>query len=134
MRKEEKELLRQKELMSELKPEKKSLNALTRFRNADLTSGKDPKVGGSWKEFWQIFTQEDFPVTCPMCGKPLLEDDTSGCHINFGRIKLFPKDGENKYTFDDKEYIIPGHQDCNVKFGKEFNSHITVVAVEAIEK
>jgi len=134
MKKEDKELLRQKKLMSELKPQIKTLTALARFRNADKTGDDDPKTGDSWKEYWQIFTQEDFPGTCPMCGKPLKEDDISGCHINFGRLKLFLKEGEDSYTFEDTKFIVPGHQDCNVKFGEEFTSHITVTAVEAIKK
>ena len=134
MKKEEKELLRQKELMSELKPDKRTLNAEYGFRNADKTGYDDPKVGSCWKEYWQIFTQEDFPAICPFCGKPLAEGDVSGCHINFRRYKLFEEETSGVYEYDEKKYIVPGHQDCNLKYNDEFISDISVTAVEAIAK
>lgn len=134
MKKEEKDLLRQKELMSELKPGRRTLTKGGGFRNADKTGYDDPKVGEVWKEYWQIFTQEDFPKTCPFCGKPLAEDDVDGCHINFRRYKLFEKEDEANYVYDDEKYIIPGHHDCNLKYNAEFESKIEVAAVEAIKK
>ena len=108
---------------------------LSVFRNADKTGDDDPKIGSSWKEYWQIFTQQDFPATCPFCGEPLAEVDVSGCHVNLRRIKLFTKPGEDKYYFTDKKYIIPGHQGCNKcsEDENEFRAKIRVTAVEAIK-
>lgn len=134
MKKEEKDLLRQKELMSELKPRRRTLTKGGGFRNADKTGYDAPKVGETWKEYWQIFTQEDFPTTCPFCGKPLAQDDVDGCHINFRRYKLFEKENEANYKYDEEKYIIPGHHDCNLKYNAEFESKIEVAAVEAIKK
>lgn len=126
--------LRLQKIESGISPETKDLTVLSVFRNADKTGDDDPKIGSSWKEYWQIFAQQDFPVTCPFCGEPLAKDEVSGCHVNLRKIKLYSKPGEDKYYFTDKKYIIPGHQGCNMKLGEEFDAKITVMAVEAIEK
>ena len=134
MDKKEKELLRQRELMSGLKPYKRTLYAGAGFRNADKTGYDDPYVGNCWKEFGQIFALEEFPATCPFCGNLLAEGDVSGCHINFRRSKLLEEETSGEYEYDDKKYIVPGHQDCNLKYNDEFISEISVMAVEAIAK
>ena len=134
MKKEEKELLRQKELMSGLKPGRRTLTKGGGFRNADKIGYDDPKVGDTWKEYWQIFTQEDIPTTCPFSGKALAEDEVDGCHVNFPTYKFFEKEEKGDYQYDDKMYIIPGHHGCNMQQGEEFDAKITVKAVEAIEK
>lgn len=129
-------ILKHQAMDSRLTPEKCELTVLSHFKNADNTGDDDPKVGSFWKEFWQIFTQEDFPKTCPFCGKPLAAEDVSGCHINIRRVRLYPKEGEDRYYYTSKRYIIPGHQGCNKcsEDENEFQSKIEVTAVEAIKK
>ena len=70
------------------------------------------------------------------CGGSLTTEDASGCHINIRRMRLYPKEGENKYYFTTKKYIIPGHQGRNKCSNdeNEFQSKIGVTAVEVIEK
>lgn len=84
-------------------------------------------MGGSWKEYWQIFTQEDFFKTCPFCGLPMTEEQVDGCNIQILGPGLLGR-------WSVKKYIIPGHHCCNMKLGEEFDAKITVKAVEAIEK
>lgn len=134
MDKKEKELLRQKELMSGLKSDKRTLYAEGGFRNADKTGYDNPNVGNCWKEYWQIFAQVEFPVIWPFCGKPFAKGDVSGCHINFCKYKLFEEETAGEYEYDYKKHIVPGHQDCNLKYNDEFISEISVMAVEAIAK
>lgn len=121
---------------SGLSPSTRTINVDDVFRNANNTGDDEPKVGRSWKEYWQIFSLEDFPSTCPFCGKPLAEDEVSGCHINLRRVRLYPKDGEDKYYYSEKEYIIPGHQRCNkcAENENEFKAKTTITAVEVVEK
>ena len=126
MEKEEKSLLAMKELRSMLTPKKHLLTVGDVFCNADITGDDDPKVGGSWKEYWKIFTKEDFPTTCPFCGKPLVDDDVSGCHIKIA--------GMLSGSWSMKKFIIPGHQNCNLKVNDEFTAKISLTAVEAIKK
>lgn len=113
-------------LSSKLTPEIKTLFKGQRFKNAVRTSDDKAAVGRSWKEYWQIFTQEDFPTACPFCGLPMKDEDVDGCHI---KIK-----GILQESWSVKKYVIPGHHGCNLKFGDEFDAKITVKAVEAIEK
>lgn len=126
MKEKEKDQLRQREIMSELKPDKRTLTNGYGLRNANRTGEEDPKVGSCWKEYWQIFTQEDFPSTCPFCGLHMNEDEIDGCHIKIA--------GVLQGSWSDKKYIIPGHHDCNLKYNAEFESKIEVTAVEAIKK
>lgn len=128
--------LRLQQIESSLSPEIKVLKEEDVFRNADNTGDDNPKVGDNWKQYWQIFTQKDFPTACPFCGKLLAEDEVSGCHINIRRINLFPTSDKNKYSFTNKKYIIPGHQRCNkcTEDENEFNAKIEIIAVEAIKK
>lgn len=37
-------------------------------------------------------------------------------------------------SWSSKKYIIPGHHDCNMQLGDEFDARIGIKAVEAIEK
>lgn len=115
-----------KRLKSGLTPEIRILHKGGLFKNAGNTSGDQPAVGDSWKEYWQIITQEDFPTTCPMCGLPMAENEVDGCHIKFA--------GRLKGSWSVKKYIIPGHHACNMQLDEEFNSHITVKTVEALKK
>ncbi len=115
-----------KRLRSAIEPEIRTLFVGTKFKNAERTSDEHAAVGSSWKEYWQIFTLDDFPTKCPFCGEPLDEKDIDGCHI---KIK-----GILSGSWSVKKYIIPGHHGCNMQSGEEFISRIQVKAVEAIEK
>jgi len=126
-KKTEKELLKAKKLSTDLNPEIRTLYIGQHFKNAVRTSDDKAAVGSSWKEFWQIFTQEDFPATCPFCGLPMKEDEVDGCHIKIMGLGLLGR-------WSEKKYIIPGHHGCNMQLGEEFNAKIIVKAVEAIEK
>ena len=127
MTEQERKLLYIKRLSTALKPEIRTLYQGQHFRNAERTSDDRAAVGSSWKEYWQIFTQEDFPATCPFCGLPMSEEEIDGCHINILGLGLLGR-------WSDKKYVIPGHHVCNMQLGKEFDAKITVKAVEAIEK
>lgn len=129
-------LLKHRAMDSGITPITRIVNQGEVFKNADNTGDDNPKVGSCWKEYWQIFTQMDFPMTCPICGQPLAKEDISGCHINIRRTRMFPNEDQEKYYYENAAYIIPGHQDCNKKSEKEnpFNSAIEVKAVEAIKK
>ena len=94
--------------------------------NAVRTGDDRAAVGSSWKEYWQIFTQEDFPTTCPFCGLPMSENEIDGCHIKIMGFLLG--------SWSEKKYIIPGHHGCNMQQDDEFDAKITVNAVEATEK
>lgn len=99
------------------------------FKNAERTADDKAAVGGSWKQFWKIFAQEDFPTICPFCGRPLAEEDIDGCHIRIAWNRI---GGAGFYSF--KKYIIPGHHSCNMQLGDEFISKISIKAVEAIDR
>lgn len=122
----QKKLLYIKRLSTDLRPEIRTLFIGEHFKNAVRTGDDKAAVGSSWKEYWQIFTQEDFPTTCPFCGLPMTEDEVDGCHI---KIK-----GRLQGSWSVKKYIIPGHHRCNMQQDEEFDAQITVKAVEAIEK
>lgn len=127
MKEQDRKLLRVKGLMAQITPEIKTLYVGQHSKNAELTCDERATVGSSWKEYWQIFTQEDFPATCPFCGEPMSEDEIDGCHINILGLGLLGR-------WSDKKYIIPGHHECNMQQGEEFDAKISVVAVETIEK
>ena len=114
---------------SKLHPEVVTMFEIMPFKNAERTSDDKAATGGSWKKYWKVFTQQDFPTTCPFCGEPLEEDDIDGCHINVGRSIL-----GSKVTYGQKKFIIPGHHACNMQLGAEFKCKIDVKAIEAIEK
>ena len=114
---------------SGIKPQVENLFQGYPIKNAEHTSDDKAFVGGSWKQYWKIFAQEDFPVLCPFCGKPLNEDDIDGCHVVLGKSILF----EN-VIYNRMKYIIPGHHECNMQLGEEFRPKIQLKAVEAIEK
>ena len=115
MTEQERKLLYIKRLSTHLNPEIRTLYFGQRFKNAIRTGDDRAAVGSSWKEYWQIFTQEDFPTTCPFCGLPMEEDEIDGCHIKILGLGLLGR-------WSDKKYIIPGHHSCNLKFGEEFNA------------
>lgn len=127
MKEQDRKILRVKRLLSHITPEIRTLYANQHLKNAERTSDDRAAVGSSWKEYWQIFIQEDFPETCPFCGLPMLEDEIDGCHINILGLGLLGR-------WSEKKYIIPGHHGCNMQQGEEFDAKITVKAVEAIEK
>ena len=99
------------------------------IQNAEHTSDDKAFVGDSWKQYWKIFAQEDFPNKCPFCGELLNENDVDGCHVLLGRT-LFG----NVEIYGIKKFIIPGHHACNMQLGKEFQLKVSVKAVEAIER
>ena len=119
-------LLNIKRLKNGLNPEIRILHKGELFKNDGNTGGDQPAVGDTWKEYWQIFTQEDFPTTCPMCGLPMTEDEIDGCQIKFA--------GAVRGRWTVKKFIVPGHHACNMQLDDEFFSHITVKTVEAIKK
>ena len=127
MREQDKKIIHVKKILSGISPEIRTLYEGQHFKNAERTSDEHAAVGKSWKEYWQIFTQDDFPNTCPFCGEPLSENEIDGCHIKIHGIGLLGQ-------WSTKKYIIPGHQGCNIQLGEEFDARITVNAVEAIEK
>lgn len=122
----ERKYLNIKRVVSRIAPEVRTLFVGSKFKNAVRTSDDQAAVGSSWKEYWQIFTMEDFPTKCPFCGEPLAEIDIDGCHIKIMGTVLG--------SWSVKKYIIPGHHACNMQLGDEFISKIQVEAVEAIEK
>ena len=114
---------------SGIKPEVKNLFEGYPIQNAEYTADDKAYIGGSWKQYWKIFAQEDFPNKCPFCGKPLNDEDIDGCHVLLGKTLL-----GNVVIFDRKKFIIPGLHACNMQLGKEFQSKVSVKAVEAIER
>lgn len=111
---------------SGIKPEIKNLFEGYPIQNAEHTSDDKASVGGSWKQYWKIFAQEDFPNKCPFCGKPLNDEDIDGCHVLLGKTLL-----GNVIIYDRKKFIIPGHHACNMQLGEEFQSKVSTKAVEA---
>lgn len=127
---EEKRKMEEQMKGSGLKPETREVESGDWIKNAERTSNEHAGFGTCWKEYWKIFTQQDFPTKCPFCGQTLEGDYIDGCHI---------KIDEKRPTFNsrrwiDKKYIIPGHHDCNISDDGEFQSKINIIAVEAIEK
>ncbi|MBQ9546386.1 MAG: hypothetical protein IJU90_03770 [Bacteroidales bacterium] len=119
--------LRQLQIESELHPETHCLRSGTWVKNAEKTADELPLVGNSWIEYWQIFTIQDIPRRCPLCGNPMSEKDVDGCHIQIeegGLLKCYSK----------KKYIIPGHHGCNMKLGAEYQMKFGITVVEAIKK
>ena len=114
---------------SGIKPKVEILLKGNFIQNAEYTSDDKAFVGGSWKQYWKIFAQEDFPNKCPFCGKPLNDEDIDGCHVLLGKTLL-----SNVVIYDRKKFIIPGHHACNMQLGKEFQSKVSVKAVEAVER
>lgn len=126
MNEQDKKILHVKRLLSSKSAEIRTLNEGQHFKNAERTRDEHAAVGESWKEFWQIFTLEDFPDTCPFCGEPLQVNEIDGCHIKIA--------GFLEGSWSSKKYIIPGHHGCNMQLGDEFDAGIGIKAVEAIEK
>ena len=98
-------------------------------KNADDTWNDVPVVCNAWIDYWKTFTMEDIPDVCPLCGEPITDDDSKGCHV---LIKSQSDMGNGNY--EATKYIIPGHHKCNCQFGDEFNLKIDIKAVEAIKK
>lgn len=98
-------------------------------KNADDTGNDVPVVCNAWIDYWKTFTMEDIPDVCPLCGEPITDDDSKGCHV---LIKSQSDMGNGNY--EATKYIIPGHHKCNCQFGEEFNLKIEIKAVEAIKK
>ena len=114
---------------SGINPEVVNLFQAYPFKNAEHTSDDKAFTGGSWKQYWKIFAQDDFPDKCPFCGKPLSDDDIDGCHVVLGKSMQF-----DTVEYNQKKFIIPGHHTCNMQLGEEFKSKFQIKAVEAIEK
>ena len=105
------------------------LHVNQQVKNADDTKDDIPVVCDTWISYWKTFTMEDIPTTCPLCGKALTEDEADGCHILIKPRSIISNDDYSK-----KEYIIPGHHECNCQFGEDFKLKIGIGAVEAIKK
>lgn len=115
-----------KRLRTRFSPLRRDLQIGQLARNAERTANEHAAAGNSWKEYWQVFTQRDFPTTCPFCGQPLAEEDIDGCHIEIADRLVG--------GWSTKKFIIPGHHDCNMQLGEEFTSKLSLPAVEAIER
>lgn len=126
MTEQEIEELRKKRDDSGLNPEIKTLRRGAVVMNADRTGTDKAAVGSTWKEYWQIFTLQDFPSMCPLCGKQLIKDNIDGCHI-----KIYHA---NTKHWSLRKYIVPGHHSCNVSLVNPFQLQISAIAVQAIEK
>lgn len=98
-------------------------------KNADDTQNDLPVYGDTWINYWKVFTMEDIPTVCPLCGKELTEDEADGCHIQIKSQSIM-----SNGNYEKTEYIIPGHHKCNCQFGEEFKLKIGIKAVEAIKK
>lgn len=107
-------------------PEVKHLIKGQLYKNAERTGDNKVGLGSSWREYWEFFAQQGFPLTCPFCGLPMRVDEVDGCHIHVA--------GALNGSWSVKKYIIPGHHRCNMQQGEEFVAMIGVKAVEAIEK
>ncbi len=130
MSKEEKRDLKEKMEGAGLKLDIREVESGDWIKNAKRTGDDHAGVGTCWKEYWQIFTQQDFPTKCPFCGQTLKGDDIDGCHIKIDEKRT----ACSSRRWIDKKYIIPGHHDCNITYDGECQSKISVIAVEAIEK
>lgn len=126
MTEQEKKDLKEKRNNSGLNPDIKTLRAGTWIKNANCTGNDDPAVGSCWKEYWQIFTQKDFSIKCPLCGEYLAKADVNGCHIMIYH-------SETKH-WTIRKYIVPGHHSCNKSLVNPFPMQIAETVVEAIEK
>lgn len=126
MKEEIKNFLAIKMLSSGIVPEIKQLTRRQLFKNAERTGDDKAVVCNSWRDYWQMFTKQDFPTVCPFCGMPMIEAEVDGCHINVA--------GVLNGIWSVKKYIIPGHHRCNMQQGEEFVAKTAVKAVEAIEK
>ena len=94
-----------------INPRRRQLKEGGLFKNAKRTGDDDAAVGNSWKEYWQIFTLQDFPAKCPFCGKDLRQGNTDGCHIRFWN------EASRKWSI---KYIILGHHNCNLQRENKF--------------
>ena len=115
-----------KRLRARFSPKKQILQNGQLARNAERTDNEHAAVGSSWKEYWQVFTQSDYPTICPFCGRLLAQVDIDGCHIEIA--------DRLRGDWSTMKYIIPGHHDCNMQLGKEFSVKMTLPAVEAVER
>ena len=106
-----------------------NLHVNQQVKNADETQDDLPVYGDTWINYWKVFTMEDIPTVCPLCGKVLTEDEVDGCHIQIKSQSIM-----SNGNYEKTEYIIPGHHKCNCQFGKEFNLKLGVKAIEAIKK
>lgn len=106
-----------------------TLHKSQQVKNADNTGDDNPVVCNAWIDYWKTFTMEDIPDVCPLCGEPMTDDDSKGCHV---LIKSQSAMGNGNYGAT--KYIIPGHHKCNCQFGEEFELKIEIKAVEAIKK
>ena len=130
MSEQEKKELKTKCESTSVAPEMKALSGGMWIKNAEMTSDDRAVVGSCWREYWQIFTQQDFPTKCPFCGQTLNETDIDGCHIKIAG----PIMGKAAKSWSAKKFIIPGHHTCNTSIDGECQVKINIIAVEAIEK
>lgn len=126
------EIRKLKEQMEEsgLEPEIRKVKSGDWIKNAERTGDEHAGVGTCWKEYWQIFTQQDFPTKCPFCGEPMAEDQIDGCHIKIDEKR--PTCSSRRWI--SAKFIIPGHHDCNIKYDRKCQSIVDIIAVEAKER
>ena len=58
-----------------------TLHKSQQVKNADNTGDDNPVVCNAWIDYWKTFTMEDIPDVCPLCGEPMTDDDSKGCHV-----------------------------------------------------
>lgn len=100
------------------------------IKNAQRTGDDDARVGSCWKDYWQIFTLQDFPTKCPFCGENLEKGDVDGCHIKVDK----KREGLESREWMEETYIVPGHHGCNIDYDKVCQANINISIVEAIKK
>lgn len=125
MTEQERKELKEKRDNSGLNPDIKTLRAGAVIMNAERTGDDDAAVGSSWKEYWQVFTQRDYPLMCPLCGHHLAKGDIDGCHI-----RIYHQDTKRWTLW---KFIVPGHHKCNTSIDGECQTKIDILAVEVIE-
>lgn len=112
---------------------RRNLNVGDLVFNASKTADEKALNGKTWIEYWQTMTGKQIPEVCPLCGSPLEEKDTDGCHI------VFPKGIETLFGVMQEEgtrlkYIIPGHHKCNCQFNALIEIKFPIEACLAFSK
>lgn len=111
-------------------PEILTVSSGSWIKNAERTGDETARVGSCWKDYWQIFTLQDFPTKCPFCGKNLEVGDVDGCHIKVD----YKRECLESRGWMEKTYIVPGHHGCNITLDKACQASINISVVEAREK
>lgn len=128
----EEDIRKLKEQMEEsgLTPVVRTIEVGDWIKNAERTKDDEAGVGTCWREYWQIFTQNDYPTKCPFCNETLEGEKVDGCHIKIDEKRF----GLSSRKWIEGSFIIPGHHDCNIAIDGECQAKIKILAVKAIKK